>query len=137
MIRDSTYVGIGLYGRRRYYTQDDGEKDVRRFKDMPKDSWITVKYPPLVDEQTWAKAQERRRHPFRQRTGKNKFDVQHMLRGLLWCIHCGRRYTAEATTRYKYYTRKKTGERVKSLVASPRRRYVCQIGPKLIGRFSL
>ena len=51
------YTGTWWYGRTRNVSTEDG----RRIYDQPRDEWIAVPFPPLVDPTTWERAQEIKR----------------------------------------------------------------------------
>ena len=122
------YIGQGRYGRYKYFTKDDGERDVRTRKKMPEDTWIRVEYPPIIDERTWAKAREKSKHQTRHRTGKYA-SLSYMLKGLLWCGECGRKYTTNAAPKVTYYTRK-DGTRARYSTGNIERRYFCLQGTR-------
>ena len=127
VIRDPVYSGKTHYGRKQFFKRDNGERYVRHSKAMPKETWISVEYPRIIDEWTWRKTQEARVHPMRKRA-KTKFpDVHYMLKGLLWCGECGKRYTTGTSTQYSYYVRK-DGSRGRYATRRPRRRYACMNG---------
>ena len=87
IIKDPVYIGKGSYGKKSFYRKDNGDRDVRQGRAMPQETWITVKYPTIIDEWTWKKAQERRRRPIRPR--KATRNVPYLLKGLMWCGECG------------------------------------------------
>ena len=90
-LNNPTYIGKAPYGKTSYYYKDDGEKDVRHRHKHPESEWITIPYPPLIDERAFEKVQQMRLHPTRQRSAK-KYFVKFLLKGLMFCGTCGRRY---------------------------------------------
>ena len=70
---------------------------------QPEDTWIGIPFPPLVDEQTWDRAQAIKK----QRTSLSKRNTKifYMLQHLLRCAECGLlfacRSKTRATTKYK------------------------------------
>jgi len=133
MITNPAYIGSGVYGRVQYFKKDNGEKDVRHHKKMPSDTWITIDYPRIIDDLTWDRAQSERQNPSRytRNTGR-KHNAHHLLKGLLWCSHCGRKYTAEAGYRVRYWDLA-DGTRGKKQTDKLIRRYVCAHDVKVGG----
>ncbi len=91
VIERETYAGIWRFGVRIGPTRNE----------RPKDEWIEVEVPPLVDRETWEAAQELR--------GQNKLfsrrNKQHdyLLSGLIRCV-CGRAMSGEYFSDHQYYT---------------------------------
>jgi site-specific DNA recombinase len=100
ILRDSVYKGDGYYNRtgpgdtRRPYRQrglkdqrpGNGRARVRR----PREEWIPVRVPALIDPETWALAQVQLQRN-RQRARRNNTKHTYLLRSLLVCGRCGRR----------------------------------------------
>ena len=86
------YKGTWWYGKARYIATEDGEK----VYGQPEDTWIGVPFPPLVDEQTWDRAQalKKQRRLRSKRNTKIFYLLQHMVR----CAECGRRFASRSTT---------------------------------------
>ncbi|HMN13296.1 MAG TPA: recombinase family protein [Bellilinea sp.] len=91
VIERETYAGIWRFGVRIGPTRNE----------RPKEEWIEVEVPPLVDRETWETAQELR--------GQNKLysrrNKQHdyLLSGLIRCV-CGRAMSGEFFSDHQYYT---------------------------------
>ncbi len=91
VIERETYAGIWRFGVRIGPTRNE----------RPKEEWIEVEVPPLVDRETWEAAQELR--------GQNKLfsrrNKQHdyLLSGLIRCV-CGRAMSGEFFSDHQYYT---------------------------------
>ena len=56
VLANATYTGTWVYGKTRVISTDYGTKEY----DQPRDTWIEVPVPPLVDEKTWETAQAER-----------------------------------------------------------------------------
>src|SRR3954462_13524267 len=88
-----------------------GYKDMRpgnlRSKTLrPKEEWIPVRVPAIIDPQTWDLAQEQLKKN-RQRASRNDEKHSYLFRGLLVCGCCGRRMTGRWTKKTGgYYVRK-------------------------------
>lgn len=91
VIERETYAGIWRFGVRIGPTRNE----------RPKEEWIEVEVPPLVDRETWEAAQELR--------GQNKIfsrrNKQHdyLLSGLIRCV-CGRAMSGEYFSNHQYYS---------------------------------
>ncbi len=49
LLRNDSYLDIWAYGKTRQVSTEDGTKVF----DQPKDAWIEVLIPPLIDQETW------------------------------------------------------------------------------------
>jgi site-specific DNA recombinase len=100
ILRDTVYKGLGYYNRTK---RVDAKKPVggMGFKDLrpgnlrshaerPKEEWIPVTVPAVVDPETWDLAQEQLRKN-RERATRNNTKHHYLLRGLLVCGECGKR----------------------------------------------
>ncbi len=56
VLANATYTGTWVYGKTRVISTDYGTKEY----DQPRDTWIEVPVPPLVDEKAWETAQAER-----------------------------------------------------------------------------
>ena len=123
------YTGRGRYGRRQYIKKDNGDRDVRITKWMGQDSLIPVEYPQIVDDGTWDLAQLHRKNSTRQVIG-NKPRQSFPLHGLLWCDHCGSKYTIATQSTYQ---RRKREDGTVALIRTDNltRRYVCNKGKQM------
>ncbi|MEE8469729.1 MAG: recombinase family protein, partial [Dehalococcoidia bacterium] len=111
------YKGIGWYGRERHVVTEDGRK---RFS-QPKETWISLPYPVLVDDETWERAQKLKleRRNMAKRNTKSFYLLQHML----VCGECGMGFTARTANRNIV----RRNERCYHYeYSSPRRYYKCQ-----------
>jgi site-specific DNA recombinase len=100
ILRDTVYKGLGYYNRTK---RVDAKKPVggTGFKDLrpgnlrshaerPKEEWIPVTVPAIVDPETWELAQEQLRKN-RERAKRNNTKHHYLLRSLLVCGECGKR----------------------------------------------
>jgi len=90
MLRNETYMGVWHWGKTRRVKR--GDRIVQ--EPRPREEWLSLPVPALVDETTWQRAQVQ--------LGRNKAnarmtDREYLLRGLIFCPSCGRRWYA----RYK------------------------------------
>jgi site-specific DNA recombinase len=100
ILRDPTYKGEAYYNRTKAADakrprMSTGYKDLRpgngrsRAK-RPREEWIPVRVPAIVDPETWELAQEQLKKN-RQRAQRNNTKHRYLLRSLLICGRCGRR----------------------------------------------
>ena len=121
---ETTYKGEGYFGKQRAYTRDGGERDVRHRNNMPKEDWIPIPYPPLVDAEIWERAQEIRKRNYRM-PGPRDSRLKYPLRGLVWCGTCGGRFVGNGRHSNVKRERRKDGSLYEKRIYSPRRRYLC------------
>ena len=116
MIGNATYKGTWSYGRRRTVTTEEGT----RIYAQPKETWIEVAVPPLVDETTWNRAQQLKKQ--RLAVSKRNTKVTYLLQHLLRCTECGLRFRAKATWDS---SNRRNGKVYRYESATPRRYYHC------------
>ncbi len=116
ILRNETYKGNWWYGKARYISTDDGT----RVHEQPRDSWIGVPFPPLVDDETWEHAQLLRAQR-KTRSARNT-KVFHLLQHLVRCSECGMLMGPRATRRQSV---KYGGKTYKYELDPPRRYYKC------------
>jgi site-specific DNA recombinase len=100
ILRDTVYKGIGYYNRTKRVdakrpVKDLGFKDLRpgnlrSHAERPKEEWIPVEVPTIVDPETWELAQEQLQKN-RERATRNNTKHHYLLRSLLVCGECGKR----------------------------------------------
>ncbi len=63
--------------------------------DQPKDTWIEIPVPQIIDDETWIRAQKLKK----QRGSKAKMNtkVLYLLPHVLKCGECGRNFHAKAS----------------------------------------
>ena len=83
ILRNETYKGTWWYGKARHVSTDDGTK----VYEQPKDAWVGVPFPPIVDDETWERVQSLRKQRWTPPTRNTKafYLLQHMVR----CAECG------------------------------------------------
>ena len=83
LLGNDSYLGIWAYGKTRQVSTEDG----KRVFDQPKEAWIEVPIPPLVDQNTW----DRTRILKKQRLMRSKRNTKafYLLQHLLRCSECG------------------------------------------------
>ena len=60
LLKREVYAGVWHFGKRKVLTvRDDQGRERMRGVTNPRESWIPVNVPPLVDRATWDKAQSR------------------------------------------------------------------------------
>ena len=116
LLGNPVYTGTWSYGRTRNIASDEGT----RVFAQPSDTWIEVPVPPLVDAETFARAQAAKRA--RQSRAKRNTKVLYLLQHLLRCAECGR--TFQAKSRWRTHALRK-GKRVTYDLAAPYRYYAC------------
>jgi site-specific DNA recombinase len=91
MLRNETYMGVWHWGKTRRVKR--GDRIVQ--EPRPREEWLSLPVPALVDETTWQRAQVQ--------LSRNKANItrttdrEYLLRGVIFCPSCGRRWYA----RYK------------------------------------
>ena len=99
LLGKEVYKGTWWYGKARWVATEGRDRVIRQ----PEDTWIGVPFPPLVDEQTWDRAQaiKKQRASLSKRNTKVFFLLQHLVR----CSECGLlfgcRSKTRATAKYK------------------------------------
>ena len=93
LLGQEAYRGTWWYGRQRHILTEDGRKHF----DQPRDTWIPIPVPPLVDEETWQRAQSLK--PERRSRARRNTRVVHLLQHLLFCEQCGLRFGARTNRR--------------------------------------
>lgn len=91
VIERETYAGIWRFGVRIGPTRNE----------RPKEEWIEVEVPQLVDRETWEAAQELRGQNKRFSRRNKRHD--YLLSGLIRCV-CGRAMSGEYFSDHQYYT---------------------------------
>ena len=83
LLGNDSYLGIWAYGKTRQVSTEDG----KRVFDQPKEAWIEVPIPPLVDQDTWDRTQILKKQ--RLRRSKRNTKAFYLLQHLLRCSECG------------------------------------------------
>ncbi len=110
------YKGSWHYGKARWVVTEAGE----RVYPQPRDQWIEVPFPSLVDEETWNRAQDlkKQRRQESQRNTKIFYLLQHMVS----CAECGRIFACRSSTRTYV---KRNGKAYPKERPTPQRHYHC------------
>lgn len=83
----------------------------REIKNLPRETWIPVTIPPIIDYATYQRAQAQRQK--NKHTAKRNTTHEYLLQGILHCALCGRSMTAcsrsgsrkkTAPVQYSYYS---------------------------------
>ena len=116
ILRNETYKGTWWYGKARHIATDDGT----RVHEQPRDTWISVPFPRLVDDEIWEQAQALRARR-RTRSPRNTRTF-HLLQHLVRCSECGM-LMGPSVTRRK--TVRQGGKTYRYELDPPRRYYKC------------
>ena len=116
ILGNATYTGTWLYGRYRHVSTEDGMK----VYDQPKDTWIEIPVPQVVDDETWKRAQKLKKQ--RGSKAKRNTKVVYLLQHLLKCGECGRNFHARASWTT---TSVRNGKAYTYDLSTPRRYYMC------------
>ena len=97
-------------------TTEEGTKGTKN----PKDSWIWIPFPPLVDEKTWERVRARKfkRFSHSMRNTKTFYLLRHMVR----CAECGLYLHGRSLRKTSHY---QNGKRYTYTLDPPRRYYRC------------
>ena len=110
------YRGTWWFGKVRHVATEQG---MRRY-DRPEDEWVGVPFPPVIDEETWQRAQEAKKQRL-TRSGRNT-KIFYLLQHLVRCAECGYIMGCQANRRQ---TVKRDGKSYKYELDPPHRYYRC------------
>ena len=116
ILRNEAYKGTWWYGKARYISADGGT----RIHEQPRDSWIGVPFPPLIDDETWERAQALRAQR-KVRSSRNT-KTFHLLQHLVRCSECGLLMGPIAK---RSHTARRGDKRYRYEFDPPRRYYQC------------
>ena len=116
VLANATYTGTWVYGKARHISTEDGTKAY----DQPRDTWIEVPVPQLIDDETWKRVQALKNQ--RSRRAKRNTKVLYLLQHLLRCGECGHNFHAKSTWRT---TNVRNGKKYRYDLPTPRRYYMC------------
>jgi site-specific DNA recombinase len=123
LLRNRTYIGEAYYGKSYAVTPDKPlkiekyrktQKTSRRIR--PKEEWIKVPVPAVIDVGIFDRVQERLRKNYEQ--SKRNTKNEYLLAGKIWCT-CGRRRAGEGPQRGKHLYYRCT-DRVYSMPLPPK-----------------
>ena len=116
VLGNATYTGTWVYGKYRHISTEDGMK----IYDQPRDTWIEIPIPQLIDDETWERAKKLKKQ--RSRKAKRNTKVLYLLQHLLKCGECGHNFHAKATWTT---TNVRNGKTYSYDLPAPRRYYKC------------
>ena len=116
LLGKEVYKGIWWYGKARWTATEGGDQVFKQ----PEDTWIEIPFPPLVDEQTWDRAQAIKKD--RTSLSKRNTKVFYLLQHLLRCAECGLLFACQSKTRKTVKRKDKT---YSYDYRSPQRHYHC------------
>ena len=116
ILKNEAYKGIWWYGKTRQVSTEEG----RKIYEQPKDAWIEIPFPPLVDEEVWDRVQNIKER--RMSRSKRNTKVFYMLQHLVRCAECGMLLGGRAT---KQNTVRRNGRVYHYDLDPPRRYYKC------------
>ena len=116
VLGNATYTGTWTYGKYRHISTEDGMK----IYDQPRDTWIEIPIPRLIDDETWERSQKLKKQRSRRATRNTK--VLYLLQHLLRCGECGHNFHAKSqwTT-----INVRNGKNYRYDLPTPRRYYKC------------
>ena len=116
VLGNATYTGTWVYGKSRHMSTEDGMK----VYDQPRDTWIDIPIPQLIDDETWERVQKVKKQ--RSSKAKRNTKVLYLLQHLLRCGECGHNFHAKSTWRI---TSVRNGKKYRYDLSTPRRYYMC------------
>ena len=116
VLGNATYRGTWVYGKYRHVATEDGVK----VHEQPRDKWIEIPIPQMIDDATWDRAQALKRE--RSTKSKRNTKVVYLLQYILKCGECGHRFHSKSTWRT---TNVRNGKRYRYEYSSPHRYYKC------------
>ncbi len=116
VLGNATYRGTWVYGRYRHVATEDGVK----LHEQPRESWIEIPIPQVIDDATWARAQSLKKQ--RSTRSKRNTKVVYLLQHLVKCGECGHRFHAKSTWGT---TNVRNGKRYRYDYPAPHRYYKC------------
>ena len=96
ILNNETYAGTAYYNRLGRASRYGPQKVLR-----PRDQWISIPVPPIIDRGTWEEAQERLEH--NRKLLRRRTQHQYLLSGILVCAGCGYAYGGEFSKEKRYY----------------------------------
>ena len=116
VLGNATYTGTWVYGKSRHISTEDGTK----VHDQPKETWMEIPIPQLIDHETWERAQKLKKQ--RSRRAKTNTKVVYLLQHLLRCDECGRNFHTISTWKT---TSVRNGKKYRYDLPTPPRYYMC------------
>ena len=116
ILGNATYTGTWVYGKYRHVSTEEGMK----VYDQPRDTWIEIPVPQIIDDETWERAQALKKQ--RSVKAKRNTNVLYLLQHLLKCGECGRNFHARCT---RSTTNVRNGKKYRYELPTPSRYYMC------------
>ena len=116
VLANATYTGAWVYGKERHISTEDGMK----VYDQPRDTWIEIPVPQVIDDKTWKRAQKLKKE--RSTKAKRNTKVLCLLQHLLKRGECGRNFHTRASWTT---TSVRNGKAYTYDLTAPRRYYMC------------
>ena len=117
LLANATYKGVWSYGQTRQVLTEQGTKVYQQ----PRDTWIDIPVAPIVDEETWDRAQKLKKQ--RLKRSKRNTRMFYLLQHLLRCAECGMMLGAKGT---RFTTHRRNGKVYRyDFPDNPRRYYMC------------
>ena len=116
ILGNATYTGTWIYGKYRHVSTEDGMK----VYDQPRDTWIEIPIPQIIDNETWERAQALKKQ--RSVKAKRNTNVLYLLQHLLKCGECGRNFHSRCT---RSTTNVRNGKKYRYELPTPSRYYMC------------
>ena len=116
ILGNATYTGTWVYGKYRHVSTEDGMK----VYDQPRDTWIEIPVPQVIDDETWERVQALKKK--RSVRAKRNTNVLYLLQHLLKCGECGRNFHARCT---RTTTNVRNGKKYRYELPTPSRYYMC------------
>ena len=116
LLGNRAYKGVWSYGQTRQMLTEQG----RKVYEQPRDTWIEVPVPPLVDEETWDRVQglKKQRRTRSRRNTKEFYLLQHLLR----CAECGQVFNGRAN---RHASARYQDKVYRYNYPNPKRYYIC------------
>ena len=116
ILGNTTYTGTWIYGKYRHVSTEDG----KRVYDQPRDTWVEIPIPQVIDDETWERAQKLKKQ--RSRKAKRSTKVLYLLQHLLRCGECGHNFHAKSQWSS---INVRNGKKYSYDLPTPRRYYKC------------
>jgi len=96
ILNNETYAGTLYYNKHRKKSEYTNAREAR-----PKDEWIPLPVPPIVNRAAFEAAQRRLAHnrKFKRRQPRHRY----LLSGVLSCAECGYAYVSTSSDYHRYY----------------------------------
>lgn len=110
ILKNETYTGTA-YMYKTKSVEPNKHPKVKRYRhrrksgkvDRPREQWIPVSVPAIIDYETWQKAQDLLKVNARRSRRNNKKN-SYLLRGLVICGHCGSMAPGYVSNKHTYYS---------------------------------